>query len=217
MKLKENRSEEWNIIIEKYSQTPELRKELRFVMQWITRMEMEVERGLSISVCAKKTLANTSHQFEGAGCQLCDWVDILEQNWIYGDDLKEWYKTKDETTFFYTEAQNENRYFNEVHISRHARKRMHERCGVGKKAGQKLAVRAIKEGIKIEDTVGVIRSYLSHIFCNTEDSPEIRLLGETVFVFKKQPDGYLLITVMKLPSNYAKYKDEEIIKGKEAM
>lgn len=211
MKLIEGKKEVWDEIVERESQTPESRKELRFVMQWVALMEMEAERGISVSICARKTLVNMSNQFIGGGCDISKWTEILRDIWIYGEDFWNWDHSDHTVTVFYKEAQSKFTQ-GEVVVSKHARKRIHERCGLGRKAGQKLADRAMKEGLRIEDTSGVIRSYLAHVFYNTEDHPEIRLLDNHVFVFQKCENTYLLITVMQMPIKYMKYQEKEIKK-----
>lgn len=208
MKLKEGRREAWEEILENESKTPESRKELRFAMQWIALMEMEAARGIPVEVCAKKTLVNTSNQFIGGGCSITKWVELLKDNWIFGEDLFNWSQSDPSITIFYAEAQ-ASHADNGIIVSRHAAKRIHGRCGIGKKAGRKLAERAFDEGLKIEETSGLIRSYLAHVFYNTEESPEIRLLDNYIFIFQKQDDIYTLVTVMLLPQKYTKYQAEE--------
>lgn len=207
MKLKENRKEAWEEILEKESKTSESRKELRFVMQWVALMEMEVSNGISIERCAKKTLVDTSNQFIGGGCSVAKWANLLRDNWLYGEDLYHWSQKDLSITIFSPKESCEK---DGIIVSKHAAKRIHERCGIGKKAGKKLAERAFRDGLRIEDTTGIIRSYMAHVFYNTEESPEICLLDNYIFVFKKQEEGYVLVTVMLLPQKYTKYQDKEI-------
>ena len=85
-------------------------------------------------------------------------------------------------------------------VTNHARKRIKERAGVGKKACQRLAVNAVERGINREQLTGSVRRYLDKLYFSHEDCSDIIVYAGKVFVFVKS----ILVTVMHLPSKYIK-------------
>ena len=82
-------------------------------------------------------------------------------------------------------------------ITKHAQKRLKERCGLNKKASERLAKLAYEHGIGHGETTGNLRKWVdSQYFYN-----EIRLYGDKAFIFS----DYKLITVLQIPHNLVKY------------
>jgi len=86
-------------------------------------------------------------------------------------------------------------------ITNHARKRIKERAGVGKKACYRLVNNAIKRGINRTQLTGSIRRYLDKLYYSHEECTDIIVYAGKVFVFVKS----VLVTVMHLPSKYIKH------------
>lgn len=211
MKLKEGKKERWAQIESEHQVTPQSRRELRFAVQWVTCMEQERESGVPIHMCAKKTLANESHRYVSAGCNLEEWINLLKEVWLYGDELADWYTRGGVQQNVYYSDVLEERNGNEfgIYVTDHASRRLHERLGLGKKAGRKTAKKALQQGFTIEQTEGLIRSYMAKFFYNTGDSAEIRLFHKAIFVFKQKDNGMVLITVLPVPKNCQKYQERE--------
>jgi predicted HAD superfamily Cof-like phosphohydrolase len=83
-------------------------------------------------------------------------------------------------------------------VTNHARKRMKERAGVGKKACQRLAENAVERGINRTQLTGSVRRFLDKLYFSHEDCSDIIVYAGKVFVFVKS----ILVTVMNLPSKY---------------
>ena len=85
-------------------------------------------------------------------------------------------------------------------VTNHAKKRIRQRAGVGKKACHRLAVNAVERGINREQLTGSVRRYLDKLYFSHEDCSDIIVYAGKVFVFVKS----ILVTVMHLPSQYIK-------------
>ena len=83
----------------------------------------------------------------------------------------------------------------EITVSKHAYKRMKERCGWNKSAALRMAHRAYEKGIKYSDVTGRLRRYIDSEHYRTEANADIRLYGYFVFVYC----GNHLITVYGVP------------------
>lgn len=86
-------------------------------------------------------------------------------------------------------------------ITNHARKRIKERAGVGKKACYRLATNAVERGVNRTQLTGSIRRYLDKLYFSHADCTDIIVYANKVFVFVKS----VLVTVMNLPSRYIKH------------
>ena len=178
-------------------------KDLKFTFEWIGRMELEIENGNLVAAIAKDTLVETAGESDKR-YNLDELVQAVRSIWKYGE-LYEW-KTKKVT------AKKKGNKIPQIYLSKHARKRMHERCGFNRKAQDKMAVVAYQKGLKTEDTKGVTRSYLSKVLHNTEeDEAMVRLYGDKVYVYKMANNGIVLITVMQVPRLYIKCMKEECL------
>ena len=86
-------------------------------------------------------------------------------------------------------------------ITKHAQKRLKERCGLSKKAAERLANLAYERGMKHSETTGNLRKWVDNQYFYNETANNIRLYGDKAFIFS----GYKLITVLQIPHNLAKY------------
>lgn len=86
-------------------------------------------------------------------------------------------------------------------VTNHARKRMKQRAGVGKKASYRLAANARERGVNRTQLTGSVRRYLDKLYFSHEDCTDIIVYAGKVFVFVKT----ILVTVMNLPGQYIKH------------
>lgn len=80
--------------------------------------------------------------------------------------------------------------------TKHAYSMLKKRLGLGKKAGLRMAVKAIFDGMDTQDTTGNLNFYL---MCRVNDSgyesSEVKLYNTSAFIFV----GVCLVTVYDLP------------------
>lgn len=84
-------------------------------------------------------------------------------------------------------------------VTNHGELRIRKRIGVKRKAVDKLADRALKEGIGRTEFSGSLRRYLDGMYYHyNEEANNIKVWSEKVWVFA----GEVLITVLDLPQRY---------------
>lgn len=98
-------------------------------------------------------------------------------------------------------------------VSAHAKKRIKERCGIGKSASDRQAALALERGIPHSQTKGQLHKWVSGLFLKSHDIhnkhiTDIRLYNNKAFLFSV--DGKL-VTVLNIPGSLQKYvkKSEE--------
>jgi len=84
-------------------------------------------------------------------------------------------------------------------VSNHARKRLKERCGLGKSSHDRVAEMAMRDGLHHKECTGRLKKYVDYLFLAYKKGNNIRLYGDNVYIFHNST----LITVMKIP-NYHK-------------
>jgi hypothetical protein len=88
----------------------------------------------------------------------------------------------------------------DIVLTRHAVKRMAERCGYNRRSMYRMASRAYEQGIGMEKAVGFVKGWMEHIYGKNENADNLRLYGDKCFVF----DGMELITVLQIPTGLQK-------------
>ena len=174
--------------------------EKRFLVQWVTQMEMEVESGKEVSLVAKDTFLNVKGTLPDAPVSYASFVPMLERTWAYGKAIKEW----QENGFMSSGTDNTG----DLVVSDHASKRIRQRLGVGKKAQNKLVKKAFYEGISETTAKGVLKSYFSHVIEKSNKGTTVRIYNDKVYLFGPSVSGEdkkILVTVLPLPT---KYRDE---------
>ena len=102
-------------------------------------------------------------------------------------------------------------------LTYHGEDRIMEREGLNKKSVQKIANKALKDGIKHSDTVGSLKRFLDKLYLAHKNANNIRILNRKVYLFHKEFDGRnVLITVINLPYKYHKTVDKIKNKIKQA-
>ena len=80
-------------------------------------------------------------------------------------------------------------------ITDHARERAKERLGWNHSALDRMAERALNEGVAHTHTRGRLNRYLGKLYMERKKANNTRLYGEHVFIFSNE----VLITVFPLP------------------
>ena len=81
--------------------------------------------------------------------------------------------------------------------SRHAYERLHERCGLSRKAATRMAEKAFYTGMKHSDTRGQINRWITSLYFNNKNANNIRLYGNFAYIFCNK----ILVTVLEIPNN----------------
>lgn len=105
-----------------------------------------------------------------------------------------------------------------MHVSRHAQKRLKERCGATKKSGQRMADRAFERGLTHKDVSGRLGRWVDGVYLQCNRGNQIRLYGDKCYIFHNN----VLITVIPIPQNmmylvkdaFTKKKAKETENGK---
>ena len=92
-----------------------------------------------------------------------------------------------------------------VVVSRHARQRIKERCGVSKKSADRVSRLAVERGTEREQTKGMLRKWLDHKYT---EGQKMFAYGDKAFFFSC--DG-VLITVIQIPSTITKNMSRMIV------
>lgn len=121
------------------------------------------------------------------------------------DFNKENFNKEDQTTTTYiyipeegaSEEQLVEQQENKIEVSRHAYERLHERCGLSRKAATRMAEKAFYTGMKHSDTRGQINRWITSLYFNNKNANNIRLYGNFAYIFCNK----ILVTVLEIPNN----------------
>ena len=100
---------------------------------------------------------------------------------------------EEETSEEHLEEQPEDK----IEVSRHAYERLHERCGLSRKAATRMAEKAFYTGMKHSDTRGQINRWITSLYFNNKNANNIRLYGNFAYIFCNK----ILVTVLEIPNN----------------
>ena len=84
-----------------------------------------------------------------------------------------------------------------IEVSRHTYERLHERCGLSRKAATRMAEKAFYIGMKHSDTKGQINRWITSLYFNNKNANNIRLYGNFAYIFCNK----ILVTVLEIPNN----------------
>ena len=84
-------------------------------------------------------------------------------------------------------------------ITRHGDFRTRKRVGVNRSAVEKMARKALANGVARHETKGGLRRYLDYLYHYNESAANIRVWSEKVWIFT---DRNILVTVLDLPQRY---------------
>lgn len=83
-------------------------------------------------------------------------------------------------------------------VTRHAKRRIRERCGVSRKEVSKVRRRAWEHGITHKDANGELKDWMSGLFRSHHNATDMRIYGDACYLFTK--NGNTLITVITVPA-----------------
>lgn len=89
-------------------------------------------------------------------------------------------------------------------VTRHAKKRMKERCGLNKKSTDRMAEIAYENGLKHRELTGNLKKWVSSLYFYNQTANQIRLYGDKAYIFHNTE----LITVIQIPPNLKKEADK---------
>ena len=95
------------------------------------------------------------------------------------------------------EEQLEEQPEDKIEVSRHAYERLHERCGLSRKAATRMAEKAFYTGMTHSDTRGQINRWITSLYFNNKNANNIRLYGNFAYIFCNK----ILVTVLEIPNN----------------
>lgn len=75
----------------------------------------------------------------------------------------------------------------EAYITNHGRKRVRQRIGVPSRAVQRLADRALREGLRHGDIAGAMGRWLDSLYLRSQGANNMRIFGDKVFLFCGDP------------------------------
>lgn len=101
------------------------------------------------------------------------------------------------TTYIPEEGRLEEQPEDKIEVSRHAYERLHERCGLSRKAATRMAEKAFYTGMKHSDTRGQINRWITSLYFNNKNANNIRLYGNFAYIFCNK----ILVTVLEIPNN----------------
>ena len=93
-----------------------------------------------------------------------------------------------------------------VVLTKHAEERLKERNGLNKKSIERMATKALYEGIPHSRTNGRLHKWITSIYMKKKVATNIRLYGDKAYLFK----GNVLITVLQIPPNLMKNLGEMV-------
>ena len=85
----------------------------------------------------------------------------------------------------------------EIQVSKHAEKRLRERCGLNNKSLNRMANKVFECGIKHSDTKGKLCKWVDSLYFHNKQANNIRLYGDKAYIFC----GSTLVTVIQIPSD----------------
>lgn len=88
-----------------------------------------------------------------------------------------------------------------VTVSKHAEKRLKERCGLNKRSVKRMADKAFTDGIRHSDTRGRLNKWVTSLYFYNQTANNIRLYGDKAYIFA----GSTLVTVIQIPPDLRKY------------
>lgn len=100
-----------------------------------------------------------------------------------------------------------------MRVSKHAKTRLKQRCGVTKKSSVKMARRAYNMGIRHNETKGDLNKWISYLYYKHRSANNIRLYGGKAYIFCKD----MLVTVINIPHNLLDNFDSMIKTDEELM
>ena len=87
-----------------------------------------------------------------------------------------------------------------MQVTKHAKERMKERCGIKEKSADRMAKIAYEKGLKHRDLTGNLKKWVDSLYFKNRAANQIRLYGDKAYIFQNEK----LITVIQIPHNLVK-------------
>ena len=94
-------------------------------------------------------------------------------------------------------------------ITKHAERRLKQRCGIGKKSSKRMVSKIFKNGIKHSQTTGALNKWVTSLFFKHKTANNIRIHGDKAYIFC----GETLVTVIPIPNELKVTYKNMITKG----
>lgn len=85
-----------------------------------------------------------------------------------------------------------------MRITKHAAERTRERAGLKRKALERMAAKALEDGLTHAEAKGPLKDFVSNLYLKHRTANGVRIYGEFVFIFC----GHTLVTVFRLPNSH---------------
>lgn len=82
-------------------------------------------------------------------------------------------------------------------ITKHAKKRAKERCGLNDKSITRMADKILENGVQHKDCTGCLKRWVDGLFLESKKANNIRLYGDKAYLFHDMT----LITIIQIPNN----------------
>lgn len=86
---------------------------------------------------------------------------------------------------------------NDPRASKHAKKRIKERCGISKSSADRVAELALERGTERKNTKGSLRKWLDVKYSNSEADSRIVVWGDKAYVYSSQN---IVVTCLQIPA-----------------
>jgi hypothetical protein len=98
-----------------------------------------------------------------------------------------------------------------MEITKHAYKRAKERLGLSKKALRRHVIKVEGQGLRHGDFSGSMKRYLDKEFLAHGKATDMRVYGHFLYIIH----GEILITIVDVPTKFARYVDQVIASKEE--
>ena len=89
-------------------------------------------------------------------------------------------------------------------VTKHAKQRMKQRCGLKEKSSDRIAKIAYEKGLRHSDLTGNLKKWVDSLYFRNRSANQIRLYSDKAYIFT----GDKLITVIQIPHNLVKEVDK---------
>ena len=97
---------------------------------------------------------------------------------------------------------------NKVIVSKHAKKRIKERCGVSKKSADRIAEMVITRGVSQESTKGPLKRWLDEKALNSDLGSTLLVWGDKAYIIS---DRNVMVTCLQIPPTITKNMKKMIV------
>lgn len=87
-----------------------------------------------------------------------------------------------------------------MQVTKHAKERLKERCGLNDKSSERMAKIAYEKGLRHGDLTGNLKKWVDKQYFYNRQANQVRLYGDKAYIFHNQK----LITVIQIPHNLVK-------------